>query len=54
MVLALKPYRTQSHTEGSTKDQDCPEANTNLAPDETAEPVTEAFSHKTQVTQKAI
>ena len=45
-VLALKPSCTRSQTEVATKDKDGPEATANLAHVETAEPVTEAVSHK--------
>ena len=44
--LALKPYCTRSQTEVATKDKGSPEAAANLTPVETAEPVTEAVSHK--------
>ena len=44
--LALKPSHTRSQTEVATKDKDGPEATANLAPVETAEPVTEAVSHE--------
>ena len=43
--LAFKPSHTRSQTEVTTKDKDGPEATDNLAPVETAEPVTEAVSH---------
>ena len=45
-VLALTHSCTRSQTEVATKDKDGPEATANLAPVETAEPVTEAVSHK--------
>ena len=45
-VLALKLYSTRSQTEVATKDKNGPKATANLAPVETAEPVTEAVSHK--------
>ena len=45
-VLALKPSSTRSQTEVATEDKDGPEATANLAPVETAEPVTEAVSHQ--------
>ena len=45
-VLALKPFFTWSQTEVANKDKDGPGATANMAPVETAEPVTEAVSHK--------
>ena len=45
-LLALKPSRTRSQTEVATKDKDGPEAIANLAPVETAEPLTEVVSNK--------
>ena len=45
-VLALEPSCTRSLTEVATKDKGSPEATANMAPVETAEPVTEAVSHK--------
>ena len=45
-VLALTHSCTRSQTELATKDKDGPEATANLAPVETAEPVTEAVSHE--------
>ena len=47
-VLALKPSRTQSQTEVASQDKDGLEATANLAPVETADPVTGAVSHKTR------
>ena len=47
-VLALKPSHTRSQTEVATQDKDGLEANANLVPVETADPVTEAVSHKTR------
>ena len=47
-VLALKPFYSRSQTEVATRGKDGPEATTNLAPVETAEPVIEAVSHKTR------
>ena len=46
--LTLKPPRTRSQTETSTKNQDCLKATANLAAVETAEHDTEAVSHKTR------
>ena len=46
MFLTVKPPRTRSKTEISTKNQDCPEATTNLAAVEAAEHDTEAVSCK--------
>ena len=45
-VLALKPSCTRLQTGVATKDKDGPEATANLAPVETAEPVTEAVLHE--------
>ena len=45
-VLALTHSCIRSQTEVATKDKDGPEATANMAPVETAEPVTEAVSHK--------
>ena len=45
-VLALTHSCTRSQIEVATKDKDGPEATANLAPVETAEPVTEAVSHE--------
>ena len=46
--LTLKPPRTRSQTETSTKNQDCLKATTNLATVETAEHDTEVVSHKSR------
>ena len=47
-VLALKPSHTRSQTEVATQDKDGLEATANLVPVETADPATEAVSHKTR------
>ena len=46
--LTVKPPRTRSKTEISTKNQDCLKATYNLAAVETAEHDTEAVLHKTR------
>ena len=47
-VLAFTHSCIRSQTEVATKDKDGFEATANLAPVETAEPVTEAVSHETR------
>ena len=44
--IALKPSHFRLQTEVATKNKDGPESTANLAPVETAEPLTEAVSHK--------
>ena len=41
------PLRFRSRTEVSTTNESCPKTTANLAPVETAEPLTEAVSHET-------